>query len=176
MDKKIDSLAHAFIQKSKTVGLCIGIIQNGNIATHGYGETEKGSGKTPDADNIFEIGSITKTFTAAILAWHVMEGEISLDDPITKYLPEGLACNSTLQKIKVLHLSNHTSGLPRLPLSFFLRFTKINNPYKGYNTRMLFPAKYMLIQIWQRVCSALSLKASAGNHLSNWWKKLLPAR
>jgi len=140
IDADIDDAVRLYIQKSNTVGLSIGIVKDGHVNTYGYGETEKGNRKLPDAYSIFEIGSVTKTFTAAILAWYVNEGKINLTDPITKYLPVDVSTNARLQKIKVIHLSNHTSGLSRLPWNFFLHLKSLRNPYKGYTHKMLFSA------------------------------------
>jgi CubicO group peptidase (beta-lactamase class C family) len=138
LDKQIDSVARIYIQKSNTVGLSIGILKEGKIHTYNYGETEKAKGKLPDEHTVFEIGSITKTFTAAILAYYVNEGKISLSDPITKYLPDSVAVNPELQKIKILNLSNHTSGLASLPDNFFNKSTDLLNPYKNYTEGMFF--------------------------------------
>src|SRR5579872_1701500 len=61
-DKKVDSTARTYIQKANTVGLSIGILKNGVVTIYNYGETAQGDNKLPDANSLFEIGSITKTF------------------------------------------------------------------------------------------------------------------
>lgn len=80
--------------------------------------------------SIFEIGSITKAFTATLLASAVLSNEVSLEDSIQIFfdfkLKEG--GNITLEQ-----LSNHTSGLPRLPTNFGV-FVNPNNPYKAYDS------------------------------------------
>jgi CubicO group peptidase (beta-lactamase class C family) len=139
MDKKVDTVARAYIQRSNTVGLTIGIIKDGNIATYNYGETKRGNNKLPTTGTIYEIASITKTFTAAILAWYVNEDKLRLTDPITKYLPDSVAANPELQKITLANLSNHTSGLPGLPANFKLQLPyNPLNPYKYYTTQLLY--------------------------------------
>lgn len=138
LDRKVDGPARAYIQKTNTVGMVIGVIKDGNISTYGYGETTKGNGKIPNADNIFEIGSLTKTFTATILAYYVNDGRLKLSDPITKFLPDSVAANSALDDITLLMLSNHTSGLPRLPEDFFTHVRDAANPYKDYNISLLY--------------------------------------
>ena len=141
IDETVDVAARLYMQRSNACGLSIGIIKDGEVNTYGYGETEKGSGKLPDAAGVFEIGSITKTFTATLLAWFVNKDKLNLTDPITDYLPDDIRnANPSLQNIKVVHLSNHTSGLPRLPPNFFMRFMSLRNPYKGYTSTMLFSA------------------------------------
>src|SRR6185503_19918718 len=54
MDKKVDSVARGNIQKGNTVGLIIGVLYNGRIATYSYGETVKNNHRLPNADNFFE--------------------------------------------------------------------------------------------------------------------------
>jgi CubicO group peptidase (beta-lactamase class C family) len=138
MDKKVDSVARDYIQKENTVGLSIGILKNGKISTYNYGETARGNNTLPTANTIFEIGSITKTFTAAILAWYVNEGKIKLTDTVTKYLPDSVAANPALQGVTVITLSNHTSGLASLPDNFYGHSTDTLNPYKDYTEQLLF--------------------------------------
>lgn len=138
MDNKVDSMFMPFMKYPNAVGLSIGIIKDGKTYTYGYGTTQKEKGQTPDANTIFEVGSITKTFTSAILAYYVRKGKISLTDPITKYLPDSVALNPELQKISIVNLSNHTSGLPRLPDNFFNKSTDYLNPYKNYTRQLLF--------------------------------------
>src|SRR5579863_3264812 len=69
---KLDSLVQvnslAFMNALSGSALSIGIYQNGQFYTYNYGETEKGSGQLPTSNTIYEIGSITKTFTAILLA------------------------------------------------------------------------------------------------------------
>src|ERR1700761_3178774 len=66
-DKRVDTAARTYIQKINTVGLSIGVLKNGKISVYNYGETGKGGGQLPTAETLFEIGSITKTFTATLL-------------------------------------------------------------------------------------------------------------
>jgi CubicO group peptidase (beta-lactamase class C family) len=138
IDKKIDGPARTYIQKANTVGLSIGIIKDGQIYTYGYGETIRDKNKIPTANSIFEIGSITKTFTATLLAYYAEEGKVKLNDPITKYLPDSVKSNPNLKGITLEMLANHTSGLPRLPEDFFSHATDALNPYKDYTKKLMF--------------------------------------
>ena len=138
-DKQVDSVARTYIQKSNTVGLSLAVIKNGHVSFYNYGETAKGSGQLPTAETLYEIGSITKTFTATLLATLVNEGKISLNDPITKYLPDTVAANPLLIGISIVNLINHTSGLPSLPANFAeQRPYDPKNPYANYNRQLLF--------------------------------------
>ncbi|MBB1059728.1 serine hydrolase [Marilutibacter spongiae] len=67
-------------------------------------------------DSAFEIGSISKTMTATLLAGLVLDGKARLDDPLSAYLPEGTPVpDFEGQPILLRHLVTHTSGLPVLP-------------------------------------------------------------
>jgi CubicO group peptidase (beta-lactamase class C family) len=137
-DRKVDTAARNYIQKSNTVGLCIGVINKGEVSIYDYGETVKGNHKLPNPDNFFEIGSVTKTFTAMLLAYYANLGRIKLSDPITRYLPDSVAANPELRSITLQNLSNHTSGLARLPDNLIEHATDASNPYKDYTKQLLY--------------------------------------
>ncbi len=136
LDKKVDAILQQYMFESKTVGLSIGVLQNGKKYFYNYGETLKGSKQLPSSKNLYEIGSVTKTFTGLLLANAVVENKILLNDPVNKYLPKNIPTikfgNDTL---KVMHLSNHSSGLPPLPDNFGA--TDLINPYKDYDETKL---------------------------------------
>lgn len=135
-----DSLALDYLKDPNNSSLSIGIVTDGNTETIYYGETERGNGTLPDGRSLYEIGSLTKTFVATLLAHAVNEKKISLNDDIRKYLPgsyPNLQYNGL--PIKVLNLANHTSALPRLPGNF----AKVGgynpaNPYQHYSKEMIF--------------------------------------
>ncbi|RYE30556.1 MAG: class A beta-lactamase-related serine hydrolase, partial [Sphingobacteriaceae bacterium] len=138
IEKEIDAAIRTYIQKPNTIGLSIGIIKDGKTTIYNYGETAKGNGKLPDANTIFEIGSVTKTFTSTLLAYFVNQHKIKLSDPITNYLPDSVAKNSVLKEVSIQMLSNHTSGLSQLPDNFDNGNFNLSNPYQHYTREMLF--------------------------------------
>ncbi len=70
----------------------------------------------PDDEALFEIGSITKTMTAYLVAEHIAEGRWTLDDPIAAHLPAGTtAPRQGERQILLRDLLTHSSGLPALP-------------------------------------------------------------
>ena len=137
-DKRVDSIARNYIQKGNTVGLSIGVIHHGVMHTYNYGETVAGNNQLPEVNSIYEIGSITKTFTATLLAYYANEGKLKLTDPITNYLPDSVAANKELQGITLKMLSNHTSGLSRLPDNFEFHSSDPYDPYKDYTKKHLY--------------------------------------
>lgn len=138
-DKKADSVALEYMRQMPPLGLSIGILRNGKTSFYGYGEITRGNGKIPDPGTIFEIGSITKTFTATMLGLAVGQGKIRLDDPVNKYLPDSIP---TLQYdgkiVTIQNLSNHTSGIPRMPPNFQGTVNDGADPYAAYSTRDLY--------------------------------------
>jgi CubicO group peptidase (beta-lactamase class C family) len=137
LDKEVDSATQPYMSLLATTGLSIGILKNGKNVYYGYGETEKGNGKLPNEHTIFEIGSITKTFTSILLANAVLQGGVKLDDPVSKYFPDSipaLTFEGTALTLKTL--SNHTSAIPRMPTNFHP--SDNNNPYKDYNDQDMF--------------------------------------
>lgn len=113
LEQKIDQLVEPIVIFGNPSAMIIGIVQNGERSYYSYGDAGTGSGP-PSLNSIFEIGSVTKTFTATLLSEFIMEGLVSLDDPITKYLPESIHPPTFKgQQITLKHLVTHTSGLPR---------------------------------------------------------------
>ena len=95
------------------VGLVVGIVDEHGTQVISHGKLDNGTSAEVDGDTIFEIGSITKVFTALLLQDMVERGEMKLDDPVQKYLPDSVKMPSFQDKqITLLHLATHTSGLP----------------------------------------------------------------
>lgn len=89
-----------------------------------------------DGRTIFEIGSMSKVFTALILADMVGKGEVALDDPAEKYLPAGARMPERGgRKITLRDLATHRSGLPRLPNNMPLG--NPDDPYADYSETLL---------------------------------------
>lgn len=89
-----------------------------------------------DARTVFEIGSMTKVFTGLLLADMVARGEVSLDDPAERYLPEGAHMpRRDGRQITLRDLATHSSGLPRLPSN--LAPADPANPYADYTEARL---------------------------------------
>jgi CubicO group peptidase (beta-lactamase class C family) len=116
LDRKIDTKIRQAMKRKELVGLVVGILKNGHDSYYCYGETKRGNGQLPDEQTIFEIGSLTKTFTGTLLAYAVLDGKASLNDPVNKYLPDSIpSLEYQGSPITLVTLSNHTSGLPRMP-------------------------------------------------------------
>ncbi|MGC2570276.1 MAG: serine hydrolase domain-containing protein, partial [Candidatus Nitrosopolaris sp.] len=98
------------------VSIVVGVITPNGTSVSGYGNISKANTTKVNGDTIFDIGSLTKTFTAILLADMVKRGIVNLDDPIEKYLPFNVTVPSyNGHKITLEDLATHTSGLPDLP-------------------------------------------------------------
>lgn len=98
------------------VGLVAAVANDGQVRFAAAGRRSLDSEATPDADTLFEYGSLTKTFTALLLAEMVVRGELKLDDAVDTVLPaESKLRDSTGAPITWADLATHRSGLPRLP-------------------------------------------------------------
>jgi len=114
-DKKVDSLLKKAL-KSTNIGMAVAVIKDGKVVNYGYCETFTGSGLIPTANDVFEIGSITKTFTATVLANLVKDKKIDLNKDFRYYLPNLFpSFKGAVPIITVAQLANHTSGLPNMP-------------------------------------------------------------
>lgn len=121
----------------KSVGIVVGLIDEKGTRVISYGKPIKTSSEPLNGDSVFEIGSVTKVFTATLLADMVERGEVRLEDPISKYLPANVKVPSRNGKeITLLDLSTQTSGLPRLPGNFAPKDSQ--NPYADYSVDQLY--------------------------------------
>lgn len=119
------------------VGIVVGVIDPHGRRIVAYGAPEKGDKRTLDGDTVFEIGSITKVFTALLAADMAQRGEVKLDDPIQKYLPPTVRMPERGGKqITLIDLATHTSGLPRMPENF--RPKDPSRPYADYTVDALY--------------------------------------
>ena len=91
-------------------GVVIGVVQRGTRRIFAYGSVEE--------DSIFEIGSITKTFTGLMLAQMVAQQKVKLDEPVRELLPPGTVAKPAGAEITLLDLATQQSGLPRMPDNF----------------------------------------------------------
>jgi len=98
------------------VGIVVGTISSEGRKIISAGERSLDDPHPLDGDTVFEIGSVTKVFTALLLAEMAEKNEVGLNDPVAKYLPAGFKVPEGNGKtISLLDLATHTSGLPFMP-------------------------------------------------------------
>jgi CubicO group peptidase (beta-lactamase class C family) len=131
-DDEIRALIDARNAPRSGQGIVVGVLDPGGERFVAGGS---GAGAGFDRDTLFEIGSITKVFTALILADMVNKGEVSLDDSAAKYLPPGHTMPERGRPITLRDLSQHRSGLPRMPAN--MPFGDLENPFADYDETLL---------------------------------------
>jgi CubicO group peptidase (beta-lactamase class C family) len=119
--------------------LIIGISQNSEKKFYSYGFADSAGKQQFGSNTVFEIGSITKTFTANLLLQLDEQNILDIQNSVLNYLPPGFNNDSVLQKITLSNLASQTSGLPRLPTNL----DKINEytlmqPYQFYKREHLY--------------------------------------
>ncbi len=129
----IDDILSEHIAGDYNVGAIVGVQRQDKSEVWSQGRVKLGRSETPSDKTIFEIGSISKVFTGILLADLVINGIVSLDDPIAKFLPE--LENVPTGQITLIELSTHTSGLPRLPTNFVP--ANMLDPYADYTEAKL---------------------------------------
>lgn len=93
--------------------LSVARIENGRTTFAGLGGLDENGSAAPAPETVYELGSVTKTWTGMLLADAVKRGEMTLDAPISTYLPE--LAGTPAGTVTPQQLATHTSGLPRLP-------------------------------------------------------------
>jgi CubicO group peptidase (beta-lactamase class C family) len=105
----------AFIQevlkKSDAPGCSVGVLVNGEILSAGFGVANVETGRPVSEDTLFQIGSITKTFTATAAMQLVEAGKLDLEKPVRAYLPDFKVADEAVSAgVTVAHLLSHTAG------------------------------------------------------------------
>lgn len=142
-DAEISTMLRERIDESNMeVGIVVGIVDERGCRVFSYGKMKKGGIEDVNGDTLFEIGSITKVFTALLLEDMVDHGELRLDDRIGKFLPMTVKTPSYKGKeITLVDLATHTSGLPDVPFSSWHMLLHHKDPYAGFGEKELY--KYL---------------------------------
>jgi CubicO group peptidase (beta-lactamase class C family) len=166
ISSRLEAVLSKQIGANGNVGAVVGVYHGGQIKFLSLGEVKKGTGKKPDENTIFEIGSITKTMTGLLLADAIEENKVK-DDATLGDLKKSWQ-NSKVGEITLEELATHRSGLPRLPCN--LKIKNELDPYADYSeTNLLDGVKD----------SAFSEKCKLEKHptekkmYSNWGASLL---
>ena len=144
-DSAILAIIKQRIAEKRSAGIVVGVLHpDGHTQIVAAGDP--GPGRPPlDGNTVFEIGSITKVFTATVLASLAEEGKVRLDDPVQKFLPASVRMPTLSGKpITLALLAEQRSGLPRLPDN--MKFANPANPYADYSVPQLyeFLSRYQL--------------------------------
>jgi serine-type D-Ala-D-Ala carboxypeptidase/endopeptidase len=137
-DAYVRTILQERVEKSRrSVGIVVGLISSKGSRIISFGQPARNSSAALNGDTIFEIGSVTKVFTSLLLMDMVTRGEVSLNDPVAKYLPGTVKVPTRSgREITLLDLATHTSGLPRLPGN--MKPKDPHNPYVDYTVEQMY--------------------------------------
>jgi D-alanyl-D-alanine-carboxypeptidase/D-alanyl-D-alanine-endopeptidase len=111
LTEAIDELAESYVE----VGAMVGVVRGSETLVLSYGTKQFGADDAPDRHSVFEIGSITKTFTTALLARRILDGTLEPEEAVQPYLPGDRVTLPTRdgEEITFIRLATHRSGLPQ---------------------------------------------------------------
>lgn len=137
-DEILEILTARIDEQKQSVGIVVGIIDAAGQRVVAHGRLEKDDPRPLDGNTVFEIGSVTKVFTALALADAAERGGVQLDTPVSQLLPESVVLRQAAdgKPITLEHLAMHMSGLPRLPEN--LMPADDNDPYADYGVAKLY--------------------------------------
>jgi beta-lactamase class C len=98
-------------------GVAVGVWMGGKTSFFNYGMADNPQHRPVTADSIFNLGSVGKVFATTLLAQAVKQGQLSLDDPVAKYVTE-LQRGGDIRRITLGQLASHSSGLPNRPQEY----------------------------------------------------------
>src|SRR3954454_6464807 len=101
VEKCVAEAVQPVMERYGIPGMAVGIVCNGQCFVFDYGTASKATGKPVESGTLFEIGSVTKTFTATLASYAQAIGQLSLSDNASKYLPA--LRGSSFDKVTLLH-------------------------------------------------------------------------
>lgn len=122
----VDDYVKSEMKRLRIPAVSVAVIRNGKVVkTAGYGTANLELGVSATSDTVYEIGSLTKQFTAVAVLMLMEEGRLSLDDPLSRHL-EGIP--DSWKELTILHLLQHTSGVPNFTATTGFAWTKRYKP------------------------------------------------
>jgi len=118
--EQVDGVMDPLIRNGTYAGAVVVLVDRNGSAVYSYGVSDRTLRTKPDENTLFNIGSVSKTFTGLLLAGELINGEVDLQAPVREYMPEGVTIPAYQEReITLEDLATHTSGLPGVPDSFF---------------------------------------------------------
>lgn len=109
----LEDKAKSWMKRNGIPGAAIVVYDNGKIKKYSFGYADRENKKPVTEDTIFEIASLTKIFTAVLLAGEINSGSMKLSDSVTKYVSDITpSSRNKFNQITLENLATHTSGLP----------------------------------------------------------------
>ena len=111
-EQRLNELLQTFLADSRCPGAALGVVVDGEVITAAAGVLNRNTGIEATPDSVFQIGSVSKLWTATLVMQLVDDGKIDLDAPVRTYLPDfSIAEDAVSAAVTVRHLLSHTSGI-----------------------------------------------------------------
>jgi CubicO group peptidase (beta-lactamase class C family) len=151
--REIDTGAAEHLATMAEGTLMVGITLDGERHIRRYRSEGAELAVLPSDDSVYEIGSVSKVYTATVLGSLLNEGRLSLDDTVAAHLPNGASLAPEIARLTVRDLVTHTAGLPslgRIHQSYVSEETRDQTlPPLGYTTHYLRYRKEHLYKDWE---------------------------
>jgi serine-type D-Ala-D-Ala carboxypeptidase/endopeptidase len=129
LPKRVEKAVQERIEAGTYQTLVFGVVDGDRSEVFAFGKLD--NGKAPDDETVYEIGSITKTFTGTLLAQAILSGRLTLDTPVAELLADFKIPSRGDKEMTLGDLVTHHSGLPRMPSNFTPKDP--DNPYADYD-------------------------------------------
>jgi len=145
LEAAIDAEVDKTMRSGLFPGLVVGVYKDGRMFIKGYGTVNKETAVLPDATTIFQIGSLSKLFTATLLQALCDEGVVSMEATLGELIGDSMRLSPSVQGVTLKQLVTHTSGFPRIPKSLGAKIASrageddpLLNPYSYLESQFLF--------------------------------------
>jgi len=132
---KVEDYLYTYFRKRKLVNLSVGVIVKEEAFFFNYGFENDSA--VQGESSLYETGSVTKLFVAAVYASLVHKQQIQLQDTLESLLSDRFDIAPQFRNITIGSLLTHTSGLPRLPEGFLELIGDMDNPYKDFDDSII---------------------------------------
>ena len=137
IEDTVNAVIQPLMKQQDIAGMAVAITYNGQRHYFNYGVASKNTKKPVTDQTLFEIGSVSKTFTATLGAYAQAQGKLSLADPASRFAPE--LRGSAMEGARLLDLATYTAG--GLPLQFPDEADHPDRMFSYYkNWKPLYPA------------------------------------
>jgi CubicO group peptidase (beta-lactamase class C family)/predicted ester cyclase/esterase/lipase len=120
---EVEAMIEQTMEENALPGFAIGVVKDGKVAyLKGFGVTDVESQAPVTPNSLFELGSISKQFTAAAIMQLVEQGKIGLDDPLIKHLPSFQIKDERYKEITIRQMLSHMSGMTALEIDSLLDY------------------------------------------------------
>ncbi len=136
LEAELDAEVKKASSKFLSYGVGVGVYKDGKFFIKGYGALSNDNTSPPNSATIFQIGSVSKLFTAATLQVLCDEGTLHMDATLKDVMGDAFMLSPAAQQVTLRQLATHTSGFPKVPKALLAKVIKITgkkdvlkNPY-----------------------------------------------